>query len=117
MTPQFHANPFAPALSFWCSLWQAQLEQSLKFWGAFAQYVPHESAADLAAEAEMMKPALRTERSSGPKTAKRAAAKPVEAAKPVDTAPAPEKAPTRAPRTTPAKAKAGSEDPAKPVVH
>lgn len=109
MTPTFHANPFAPAISFWCSLWQAQLEQSLKIWGAWAQYVPHENAAELAAEAAMMAPVVRTAR---PGTAtRRAAPKPV--AETLSAAPKP----ARTPRTTPAKAKAGSEDPAKTVVH
>ena len=146
MTPQFHANPFAPAISFWCSLWQTQLEQSLRLWGAWAQYVPHESAAELSAEADMMKPVVRTARASTAKTtrapaksavsattprpaARKAAPKPTAvkaapvaapAAK-VETAPAkPAAAPVAAKpaaRRAPAKAKAGSEDPAKPVVH
>ena len=107
MTPTFHANPFAPAISFWCSLWQAQLEQSLKMWGAWAQYIPHENAAELAAEAAMLAPVVRTTR---PGTATRRAAP-----KPVAEPAAPK--PARAPRTTPAKAKAGSEDPASAVVH
>ena len=141
MTPQFHANPFAPAISFWCSLWQTQLEQSLRLWGAWAQYVPHESAAELSAEADMMKPVVRTARASTAKTtrapaksavsgttprpaARKAAPKPAPAAAPaakVETAPAkPAAAPVAAKpaaRRAPAKAKAGSEDPAKPVVH
>ncbi|WP_068296231.1 hypothetical protein [Pararhodobacter sp. CCB-MM2] len=145
MTPQFHANPFAPAISFWCSLWQTQLEQSLRLWGALAQYVPHENAAELSAEADMMKPVVRTARASTAKTtrapaksavsgttprpaARKAALKPAPKPTPVaapaakvETAPAkPAAAPVAAKpaaRRAPAKAKAGSEDPAKPVVH
>ncbi|MCA2014136.1 hypothetical protein LCM17_21785 [Cereibacter sphaeroides] len=118
MTPQFHANPFAPAISFWCSLWQTQLEQSLRLWGAWAQYVPHENAAELSAEADMMKPVVRTARASTAKTtrapaksavsgttprpaARKAAPKP--APKPTAVKAAPAAAPAAKVETAPAK--------------
>ena len=39
----------------WYQLWQKQLEQSFRLWGQWAQFVPHESASQLAAEAEALK--------------------------------------------------------------
>ena len=40
------------SLGLWCGVWQIQLEQSLRIWGALAAQVPRPSSADLAAEAE-----------------------------------------------------------------
>jgi hypothetical protein len=64
-------------IAFWCSLWQAQLETSLRLWSAWAQAFPHESARELAEEAEAMKPASRgapAKRPSAQRTAPRKAA-------------------------------------------
>jgi len=44
-------------MHFWMGLWQQQLEQSLKVWSMWAQAMPHESARELAAEADAMKAA------------------------------------------------------------
>jgi hypothetical protein len=50
-----HGNPWFAGLGFWCRLWQAQLEQSMKVWAVWAEALPKPSAADLAAEAEKMR--------------------------------------------------------------
>lgn len=42
-------------LSFWCRLWQAQIEQSMKYWALWAEALPKPTAAQLAAEAEKMR--------------------------------------------------------------
>lgn len=39
-------------ISFWARLWQAQFDQSLKAWAAFAQAMPRKSAQQLSDEAE-----------------------------------------------------------------
>jgi len=86
------------SLNFWCRLWQAQIEQSMRFWGALAAQAPRPSAAKLAAEAESLKEISRSARRSGSQAkavAKKTAPKPV-AAKPV-----PAKAETK-PATIPA---------------
>ncbi len=44
-------------IAFWCQLWQAQIEQSLKFWSYWAQFTPHEGARDLSVEANALKAA------------------------------------------------------------
>ena len=61
------------ALGFWCRLWQAQIDQSLRFWAFWASALPRKDAAELAAEAEAMraaatpdKPAPRPRRSARP---------------------------------------------------
>ena len=46
------AEAWGQAMGFWFRLWQAQLDQSLKFWCLWAQTLPRPSAAELAAEAE-----------------------------------------------------------------
>jgi len=43
------------SVTFWWRLWQGQLEQSLRVWGAMAGKLPQPSAAELAAEAESLK--------------------------------------------------------------
>lgn len=43
------------SVGFWCRLWQLQIEQSMRFWGAWTAQMPHPSAANLAAEAETLK--------------------------------------------------------------
>ncbi|MCB1390579.1 MAG: hypothetical protein KDK12_15775 [Rhodobacteraceae bacterium] len=121
---------FAPQISFWCQIWQTQLEQGFRLWGYWAQFMPRESAAKLAAEAEAMKPVVRT----SPAARKAAAATPAlvkapakdparqTAAKPAARPALSVAAETPAPRTTPAKkaprtpveAKAA---PAKPTMH
>jgi len=66
------------ALGFWCRLWQAQIDQSLRLWAVWASALPRPDSAELAAEAEAMraaatpdtapdKPATRTRRA--PRTA------------------------------------------------
>ena len=42
-------------IAFWWRLWQSQIEQSIRFWGAMAEKMPHPNAAQLAAEAEAMR--------------------------------------------------------------
>jgi hypothetical protein len=42
-------------IAFWWRLWQSQIEYSLRFWGSFAERMPHPNAADLSAEAEAMR--------------------------------------------------------------
>jgi hypothetical protein len=78
------------SLNFWCRLWQAQIEHSMRFWGAVAAQMPRPTSRQLAAEAESIKAARK------PATRNTA---PAQAAK---TAPAAEKAPSPAP--APAKA-------------
>lgn len=52
------------AMHAWFSLWQQQIEASMKMWGWWAQMLPHEHASDLSAEAEAMKaPAAKRARS------------------------------------------------------
>lgn len=162
-------DALAPSIGFWYRIWQQQLEQTFRFWGYWAQYLPHEDAAKLSAEAEALKPVVRTERArpapvaatpapARPAEAKAAPAKPAAAtpaekvaakpaakpapkpaakrtarakpaAKPkaaakaepavVATAPALKTTPSKkAPRTpVTARTRAGTEAPAKPVVH
>ena len=43
------------SITYWCRLWQSQLEYSMRFWGAMAERMPHPSAKQLAAEAEAMR--------------------------------------------------------------
>ena len=43
------------SIEFWTRLWQQQIEQGMKFWGLWAQALPHETARDLSAEAESHK--------------------------------------------------------------
>lgn len=43
------------SVSFWASLWQQQLEFTLRFWAAWASHLPHLTANELAQEAEHMK--------------------------------------------------------------
>ncbi|MCW1931622.1 hypothetical protein [Pararhodobacter zhoushanensis] len=52
------AGTFTPVITFWTQIWQAQVEQSLRLWAAWAQMMPHDSARALAQEAEQMKPAI-----------------------------------------------------------
>ncbi|HPD93453.1 MAG: hypothetical protein H6900_04465 [Rhodobacter sp.] len=35
-----------------CQMWQTQVEQTLRVWAWWAQFVPQESAAELSADAE-----------------------------------------------------------------
>ncbi|WP_417625462.1 hypothetical protein [Pararhodobacter aggregans] len=117
---------FGPQISFWCHIWQSQVEQSFRLWGYWAQFMPRDSAATLAAEAEALKPVVRTTpsraRPATPKTA-RSAPKPNEvtpAARPVlalaAETPAPRTTPAKKAPRTPVEAKAKSA-PGKPVVH
>lgn len=43
------------SLNFWCRLWQIQIEQTVRFWGAMAAHMPRPTSAELAAEAESIK--------------------------------------------------------------
>ncbi|WP_334191421.1 hypothetical protein [Pararhodobacter sp.] len=117
---------FGPQISFWCHIWQSQLEQSFRLWGYWAQFLPRESAAQLSAEAEALKPVVRTTPSRAkpatPKTA-RSAPKPNEtkpAARPVlalaSETPAPRTTPSKKPPRPPVETKP-KPAPAKPVVH
>lgn len=58
------------SMGFWCRLWQAQIEQSLRFWAAFAAPWPRQDAAALAAEAEAMKEIVRGAARSKPAPAR-----------------------------------------------
>lgn len=49
------ANFWGDSLTFWCRLWQIQIEQSMRFWGAMAAQTPRPTSAQLAAEAESAK--------------------------------------------------------------
>lgn len=42
-------------VTFWARLWQAQIDQSLKFWAAWASALPRPSAAQLSSEAEALR--------------------------------------------------------------
>ncbi|MFN4099092.1 MAG: hypothetical protein ACK4GT_04895 [Pararhodobacter sp.] len=172
MTQKFTGpGNFHPAIAFWSQIWQAQIEQSLRFWALWAQFVPKPSAAAIAAEAEAPKPVVRTTPArpiakAAPSDAAKAPAKPLMSIVPDSDPPKTVAAKTLAPKTlsdvaaplTPAisapsaaepvtpktvtaktvtpktvapktaasnpeprgpvgaKAKAGSEDPAKPVI-
>jgi len=69
------AAVWGDSLHFWCRLWQIQIEHSMRFWGAWAEKLPHPSAADLAAEAEAVK-AIRKPAQRGARQARSGAAKP-----------------------------------------
>ena len=109
----------APVIGFWFRIWQQQLEQSFRLWGFWARYLPHESAAQLAAEAEALKPVVRTTRAKpAPQpAAPKPEANPVLAVVPA--APALKTMPSKkAPRTpVAAKSKAATAATAKPIVH
>ncbi len=49
--------PFGPAMHVWYDMWRKQCDQSMKLWAWWAQFVPHLSSTELAAEAEAMKTA------------------------------------------------------------
>ena len=49
------AEAWGQAMGFWFRIWQAQIDQSMKFWCLWAQTLPRPSAAELAAEAEAMR--------------------------------------------------------------
>jgi hypothetical protein len=49
------ADLWGQGITFWCRVWQAQLDQSLKFWALWASSLPRPSAADLSAEAEALR--------------------------------------------------------------
>jgi hypothetical protein len=51
------ADIWGQGITFWCRLWQAQIDQSLKFWALWASNLPRPTAADLAAEAEALRKA------------------------------------------------------------
>lgn len=55
MTNRSASTPWQSPVAFWCRIWQMQFEQTLAFWGAMAQMMPHQHASDLSAEAEAMK--------------------------------------------------------------
>lgn len=95
------AGTFGPSIRFWCNIWQQQIEQSFRVWGYWAQFLPHDSAARLAAEAEAMKPVVRTA------PANRA---------PAAAAPVPKPAPAHKAPRTPVTAKVRTAA-AKPTVH
>jgi hypothetical protein len=42
-------------ITFWCQLWQAQIDQSLKFWAIWASNLPRPTAAELSAGAEALR--------------------------------------------------------------
>jgi len=45
-------NPWAPVLTFWCLLWQRQLELTLQHMARMGATMPHSRASDLAQTAE-----------------------------------------------------------------
>lgn len=55
MQDQMMGAAWTQGLSFWCQLWQAQIEQSMKFWALWAESLPKPTAAQLAAQAEKMR--------------------------------------------------------------
>ena len=79
------AEAWGQAMGFWFRIWQAQLDQSLKFCCLWAQALPRPSAAELAAEAEAQrqgatqpvsaprKPAMRNKRPAAARGDKKAA--------------------------------------------
>ena len=126
------SGTFTPAITFWTRIWQVQIEQTLKFWAAWAQFLPHDSARALAEEAEHMKPAIPRTVPDRPAAAKASATvteiksprKPAakvkpERAEPETAVPETPKAATapakKAPRTPVRTRKAG--DATKPVIH
>lgn len=48
-------DTWTKGMEFWTKLWHQQFEQSLQFWAAFGQSIPHETSRELAAEAEALK--------------------------------------------------------------
>lgn len=57
-------DPITPATTYWFKLWQTQFEQGLRFWAAFGGMIPHQSAAELAAEADLLKDQAHTDRAA-----------------------------------------------------
>ncbi|GAB4262157.1 MAG: hypothetical protein Kow0013_07420 [Pararhodobacter sp.] len=56
MTPMTRPDKaWSAGLAFWCTLWQQQIDQTMKIWAAWGAMVPRESARELAAQAEAMK--------------------------------------------------------------
>jgi len=56
------------AMGFWFRLWQAQFDQSLKFWCYWAQAVPRPTAAQLSAEADALRdPEAQTPAAAAPR--------------------------------------------------
>lgn len=46
---------WGPGMSFWCQLWQVQLEQGLRFWCAMSAPLARPSAEEVGREAEAMR--------------------------------------------------------------
>lgn len=59
------------ASMFWISVMRYQQEAYLRALGAFAATLPHDSAADIAAQAEAVKATLKPARARAPKAAAR----------------------------------------------
>jgi hypothetical protein len=49
------ADLWAQGITFWSQLWQAQIDQSLKYWALWASNLPRPTAAELSAEAEALR--------------------------------------------------------------
>ncbi len=45
-------NPWAPLISFWCQIWQRQIDLSLQHMARMAAAMPKAHSADLAREAD-----------------------------------------------------------------
>jgi len=95
------------SLNFWCRLWQAQIEQSLRFWGTMAAQLPRPTSAQLASEAESIAESMKATRKP---VARGAAPARATAAKPV----AVKTAPTKLPRAKPIPVKPAGKPATKP---
>lgn len=60
------SEAWSRGLGFWFRLWQAQIEQSMKFWALWAETLPKPSAAELSAEADALKGSTRATPSAPP---------------------------------------------------
>ena len=54
MTRQDHYKIAMSPITYWCRIWQMQMEFGLRMWGAWAANIPHANARTLSAEAEAM---------------------------------------------------------------
>jgi hypothetical protein len=69
MNNHFTRNPWAPMISFWCLLWQRQLELSLQHMARMGGAVPRVRAADLSETADKAAKLARAPRAKPKRTA------------------------------------------------
>ena len=79
-TGQTPGGAFHPAIAFWSQIAQMQVEQTIRLCAFWARFLPQPSASQLSAEAEALKPVVRTAAS---RTAARPAPRPEARPQPV----------------------------------